>query len=78
MNSAATAVSRSPAATARPDYNGLKMVIGGETLALDAIQQTEARIEAGDLLTGRARSRADVARRLCREDRRRREAPARR
>jgi phosphomannomutase/phosphoglucomutase len=29
-----------------PDYNGLKMVIGGETLALDAIQQLKARIEA--------------------------------
>ena len=35
-----------------PDYNGLKMVIGGETLALDAIQQLKARIEAGNLLTG--------------------------
>ena len=35
-----------------PDYNGLKMVIAGETLALDAIQQLKARIEAGDLLTG--------------------------
>jgi len=35
-----------------PDYNGLKMVIAGETLALDAIQQLKARIEAGELLTG--------------------------
>ena len=35
-----------------PDYNGLKMVIGGETLALDAIQQLKARIEACNLLTG--------------------------
>ena len=35
-----------------PDYNGLKMVIGGETLALDAIQQLKARIEAGNLATG--------------------------
>jgi len=32
-----------------PDYNGLKMVIDGETLALDAIQQLKARIEAGQL-----------------------------
>ena len=44
-----------------PDYNGLKMVIGGETLALDAIQQLKARIEAGDLLTGNGTIRtADV------------------
>ncbi len=44
-----------------PDYNGLKMVIGGETLALDAIQQLKARIEAGDLLTGSGTIRtADV------------------
>jgi phosphomannomutase/phosphoglucomutase len=44
-----------------PDYNGLKMVIGGETLALDAIQQLKARIEAGDLLTGQGEIRtADI------------------
>jgi phosphomannomutase/phosphoglucomutase len=44
-----------------PDYNGLKMVIGGETLALDAIQQLKARIEAGDLLTGQGKIRtADI------------------
>ncbi len=44
-----------------PDYNGLKMVIGGETLALDAIQQLKARIEAGNLATGRGSIRqADV------------------
>ncbi|HEX5802413.1 MAG TPA: phosphomannomutase/phosphoglucomutase [Azospira sp.] len=44
-----------------PDYNGLKMVIGGETLALDAIQQLKARIEAGDLLSGNGNIRtADV------------------
>jgi phosphomannomutase len=30
-----------------PDYNGLKMVIGGETLALDAIQALKTRIESG-------------------------------
>ncbi|MFC5302467.1 phosphomannomutase/phosphoglucomutase [Azospira restricta] len=44
-----------------PDYNGLKMVIAGETLALDAIQQLKARIEAGELLTGSGTIRsADV------------------
>ena len=44
-----------------PDYNGLKMVIDGETLALDAIQQLKARIEAGDLLTGQGKIRtADI------------------
>ncbi|MBW7900853.1 MAG: phosphomannomutase/phosphoglucomutase [Rhodocyclaceae bacterium] len=44
-----------------PDYNGLKMVIGGETLALDAIQALKTRIEAGDLLTGAGAIRsADV------------------
>jgi phosphomannomutase/phosphoglucomutase len=32
-----------------PDYNGLKMVIGGTTLALDAIQDLRKRIEAGNL-----------------------------
>ena len=60
-----------------PDYNGLKMVIGGETLALDARQQLKARIEAGDLLTGNGTiRRSRRARRLCREDRRRRQALA--
>jgi len=44
-----------------PDYNGLKMVIAGETLALDAIQQLKARIEAGNLATGQGSIRkADV------------------
>ncbi|HZX32407.1 MAG TPA: phosphomannomutase/phosphoglucomutase [Rhodocyclaceae bacterium] len=44
-----------------PDYNGLKMVIGGETLAGDAIQALKARIEAGDLKTGQGRrTEADV------------------
>ena len=44
-----------------PDYNGLKMVIGGETLALDAIQQLKARIEAGNLLSGNGTIRsADI------------------
>jgi phosphomannomutase/phosphoglucomutase len=35
-----------------PDYNGLKMVIGGETLAGEAIQKLKQRIEAGDLTQG--------------------------
>ena len=35
-----------------PEYNGLKMVIGGDTLASDAIQELHKRIETGDLLTG--------------------------
>ncbi|MBS4098534.1 MAG: phosphomannomutase/phosphoglucomutase, partial [Sulfuricella sp.] len=35
-----------------PDYNGLKMVLGGETLAGAAIQALRARIESGDLATG--------------------------
>ncbi len=44
-----------------PDYNGLKMVIGGETLAGEAIQTLKARIEAGQLGTGQgSRSEADV------------------
>jgi len=44
-----------------PDYNGLKMVIGGETLAGEAIQALKARIEAGNLRTGQGkRSEADV------------------
>jgi phosphomannomutase/phosphoglucomutase len=35
-----------------PDYNGFKIVLGGETLAGDAIQALRQRIESGDLLTG--------------------------
>ena len=35
-----------------PDYNGLKMVIGGETLAMDAIQQLRSRIETQDFAHG--------------------------
>jgi len=31
-----------------PDYNGIKMVIQGDTLALDAIQVLKRRIDAGD------------------------------
>ena len=44
-----------------PDYNGLKMVIGGTTLALDAIQDLKRRIEAGNLKHGKGERRsADV------------------
>jgi phosphomannomutase/phosphoglucomutase len=44
-----------------PDYNGLKMVIGGNTLALDAIQNLKQRIEAGNLKHGQGqRTSADV------------------
>jgi phosphomannomutase/phosphoglucomutase len=44
-----------------PDYNGLKMVIGGNTLALDAIQDLKKRIEAGNLKHGKGERRsADV------------------
>lgn len=35
-----------------PDYNGLKMVLAGETLSGDAIQQLRARIEQNDLTHG--------------------------
>ncbi len=35
-----------------PDYNGLKMVLGGVTLALDDIQRLRARIEADDFSKG--------------------------
>lgn len=35
-----------------PDYNGLKMVLGGETLAGEAIQALKKRIEAGDFASG--------------------------
>jgi phosphomannomutase/phosphoglucomutase len=35
-----------------PDYNGFKMVLGGETLAADAIQHLRQRIESNDFATG--------------------------
>ena len=35
-----------------PEYNGLKMVVAGETLSGDAIQNLRARIEAGDFTSG--------------------------
>ncbi len=34
-----------------PDYNGLKMVLAGETLSGEAIQSLRIRIESGDLIT---------------------------
>jgi len=34
------------------EYNGFKIVLGGETLANEAIQALRRRIESGDLLTG--------------------------
>ncbi|KXB30387.1 phosphoglucomutase [Dechloromonas denitrificans] len=44
-----------------PDYNGLKMVIAGTTLALDAIQNLKRRAESGDLKHGQGKRRsADV------------------
>ena len=45
-----------------PDYNGLKMVIAGNTLSGDAIQALRARIEAGQVRQGRGTvSGRDVA-----------------
>jgi phosphomannomutase/phosphoglucomutase len=44
-----------------PDYNGLKMVIGGETLAGEAIQGIRQRFIAGDLVNGAGKAgSADV------------------
>ncbi len=44
-----------------PDYNGLKMVVGGETLSGPAIQALRQRIEDGRLLHGAGRvTQADV------------------
>jgi phosphomannomutase/phosphoglucomutase len=45
-----------------PDYNGLKMVIAGETLSGDAIQGLRKRIESGKLTSGKGACRqAEVA-----------------
>jgi phosphomannomutase / phosphoglucomutase len=41
-----------------PDYNGLKMVVAGETLAGEAIQDLRRRIENGKLSTGAGSYRA--------------------
>ncbi|HXX10734.1 MAG TPA: phosphomannomutase/phosphoglucomutase [Burkholderiales bacterium] len=44
-----------------PDYNGLKMMLGGETLAGEAIQQLKRRIEDEDFVSGLGGySRVDV------------------
>ncbi len=40
-----------------PEYNGLKMVLAGETLAGDAIQSLRARIEADDFTAGKGHYR---------------------
>ena len=39
-----------------PDYNGLKMVVAGETLAGEAIQDLRRRIEAGRVASGDRKS----------------------
>ncbi len=45
-----------------PDYNGLKMVLGGETLAGEAIQKLRERLENGDLAAGSGSYRShDIA-----------------
>jgi len=41
-----------------PEYNGIKIMLGGETLAGDAIQQLRARIERHDLAQGAGGYRA--------------------
>jgi phosphomannomutase/phosphoglucomutase len=41
-----------------PDYNGLKMVIGGTTLALEAIQDLKKRAETGNLKHGKGERRS--------------------
>ncbi len=45
-----------------PDYNGLKMVLGGETLAGETIQKLRERLEKGDLASGSGAYRShDIA-----------------
>ncbi len=45
-----------------PDYNGLKMVLGGETLAGETIQKLRERLEKGDLASGSGSYRShDIA-----------------
>ncbi len=47
-----------------PDYNGLKMVLGGDTLSGDAILSLHERLLKGDLTTGQGQtSTADIAER---------------
>jgi len=46
-----------------PDYNGLKMMLGGETLAGEAVQKLRQRIENGDLAHGSgSHTRQDISR----------------
>jgi phosphomannomutase/phosphoglucomutase len=45
-----------------PEYNGLKMMLAGETLAGEAIQQLKARIEQGRLARGAGGYRTDDVR----------------
>ena len=60
-----------------PDYNGLKMVVGGDTLSGDEIQDLRQRIEHDRSGAGKGkRSTRGRARRLRRAHRRRREARA--
>jgi phosphomannomutase / phosphoglucomutase len=40
-----------------PDYNGLKMVIGGTTLSGEAIQRLRERVESGGVASGQGRER---------------------
>lgn len=45
-----------------PDYNGLKMVLAGETLSGETIQSLRVRIESGDLTSGEGtESQHDIA-----------------
>src|SRR5689334_14415168 len=45
-----------------PEYNGLKMMVAGETLAGDAIQSLRQRIESGNLASGEGSYReAEIA-----------------
>jgi phosphomannomutase / phosphoglucomutase len=45
-----------------PDYNGLKIMVGNDTLALEAIQGLRRRIEAGDYVPGKGKLQSvDVA-----------------
>ena len=42
-----------------PKYNGLKIMLGGETLAGDAIQGIKARIDSGDMTSGTGSMKAE-------------------
>ncbi|MBV8657901.1 MAG: phosphomannomutase/phosphoglucomutase [Burkholderiales bacterium] len=43
-----------------PEYNGIKVMLGGETLAGDAIQALRKRIEAGEFVDGQGSYREDA------------------